>query len=262
MKKTVSAIVPVFNEEKTVKGVVEILLASDLIAEVICVNDGSSDKSLEILKNFGRKIKLINLKKNRGKGFALACGIKKAKGEIVAFVDSDFPNLSLKHIKTLLKPILEENFQAIIGVPKANKNGYLTPWAIYLAGQRAYYKKDLLPHLKRMAKTRYGVETYLNPLFDKKETKIVSLNGLTLVPKQAKWGPAQTLKGYLAAAVEITQEIGRREILLPEDYKIIANLNKVTNFKELRKKVKKIQSMQVKQFLEKYILDYIKTVQH
>ena len=72
MKKTVSAIVPVFNEEKTVKVVVETLLASKLISEVICVNDGSTDKGLEILKSFGRKIKLIDLKRNHGKGFALS----------------------------------------------------------------------------------------------------------------------------------------------------------------------------------------------
>jgi len=258
MKKTVSAIVPVFNEQKTVRGVVELLLTSDLITEVICVNDGSSDKSLEVLESFGSKIKLINLKRNRGKGFALVSGIKKSKGELVAFFDSDFPNLSLKHVETLLKPILEENFRAAIGVPKASKNDYLAPWTIYFAGERAYYKKDLLPHLERMAQSRYGVETYLNPLFDKKETKIVPLDGLILVPKQAKWSSAQALKGYLAAAMEIAQEIGRQEGLLPEDKRIIAGLVNVVNFKELSSRVKKIQSIQMRQFLEKYVLKYIK----
>lgn len=68
MKHSVSAVVPVFNEEKTLRGVVWALLNSKLITEVICVNDGSTDKTREILKSFGRKIVFIDLKENQGKG--------------------------------------------------------------------------------------------------------------------------------------------------------------------------------------------------
>ena len=89
----ISAIIPVFNEEKTVGEIIETLL-TDLVDEIICVNDGSSDESLNILKSFGTNIKLINLKRNYGKGFALAAGIKRAKGDFVAFFDSDLLNLS------------------------------------------------------------------------------------------------------------------------------------------------------------------------
>ena len=82
---SMSAIVPVYDEEKTVARVIGALLANNKFDEVICVNDGSTDRTLEILKSFGNKIILIDLKKNRGKGFALVSGIKKAKGEIVVF---------------------------------------------------------------------------------------------------------------------------------------------------------------------------------
>jgi len=53
-QKTISAIVPVYNEDKTVAKVVETLLNNPLINEVICVNDGSTDKSLTILKKIWR----------------------------------------------------------------------------------------------------------------------------------------------------------------------------------------------------------------
>ena len=48
----VSAILPIFNEEKTLDPIVKILVNSDLVSEVICVNDGSTDDGLKILKSF------------------------------------------------------------------------------------------------------------------------------------------------------------------------------------------------------------------
>ena len=111
--KKISAIVPVFNEEKTITNVVKKLLKSHLIDEVICINDGSTDKSLEHLKKFKNKIKLISFDKNQGKGYALVEGIKKANEPIVVFIDADLTNLSQKHIETLLKPILNNKFRAV-----------------------------------------------------------------------------------------------------------------------------------------------------
>ncbi len=56
----ISAIVPVFNEQRTVSTVVDTLLQCRLIDEVVCVNDGSTDRSLEILRRFGDRIVLVD----------------------------------------------------------------------------------------------------------------------------------------------------------------------------------------------------------
>jgi hypothetical protein len=66
----------------------------------------------------------------------------------------------------------------------------------------------------------------------------------------------------LGEAVEIAQEIGRKEGLLPKDYQIITQIPKVANFNELKFKVKNITNKNVRQFFEKYILNYIKAAQH
>jgi glycosyltransferase involved in cell wall biosynthesis len=258
-QKSVSAIIPIFNEEKTIAKIVKNLLKNNFIDEVICVNDGSTDKSLAILKKFKNKIQLINLKKNHGKGFALTVGIKKAKSEIITFIDADLTTLSDNHIKTLLKPILEGKTRAVLGYPTRGR--YLSSVFSNLTGERAYYKKDLIPHLGKMAKTRFGVEIFLNDLFDKEKTKKVPLKQLVGLYKYEKRNSTNAFKEYLGEAVEIAQEIGRREGLLPADRRIIASLVNVINFKELNKKVKKIQSMQVKQFLKKYVLSYVKKSQ-
>lgn len=258
-QKNISAIVPVFNEEKTVAGVIKVLLKSPLIDEVICINDGSTDKTLMVLEDYKDKIQLINFNENKGKSYALVEGIKKAKGEIVTFFDADLTNLSDGHIKTLLEPILENKYRAVLGHPS---NGWVPDVFSNLTGERVYYRKDLVPHLEKMAKTRFGVEIFLNNLFPEEETKKIPLKKLRGLYKYEKRNSTNAFKEYLGEAVEIAQEIGKREGLLPRDYQIITQISKATNFKELKTKIENISNKNVRQFFEKYVLIYIKIAQH
>jgi glycosyltransferase involved in cell wall biosynthesis len=219
MPTAISAIVPVFNEEQTVALVIEALLHSNVIDEVICVNDGSTDHSLAILKKYQDQIKLINLKKNQGKGYALAEGIKSAKNEIVAFIDADLTNLADEHIKALVKPILTGKFKAVLGYPS---KGWMPDPFSNLTGERVYYKKDLVPHLEKMAKTRFGVEIFLNNLFTEDKIKKLPLKHLRGLFKYEKHDSITGLKELLVEAAEIAQEIGKREGLLPEINKLLS----------------------------------------
>ena len=88
----VSVIIPVFNTESYLQTCLDSILNQTLYnIEIICINDGSSDNSLEILKKYQKndnRIKIIN-KNNEGQGIARNIGINEAIGEYVAFVDSD-----------------------------------------------------------------------------------------------------------------------------------------------------------------------------
>jgi len=201
-EKSLSVIVPVFNEEKTVGGVLASLLSFGGVSEVICVNDGSSDKSPEIIQAFKNRIKIINLPQNRGKGFALAAGVRKARGEIVVFLDSDLFNLTEDHLKQLVSPLLEKRAEATLG---AIHNPKLRSFLLPFVGQRAYWRKDLLPHLNNMAETRYGVEVYLNEAFKKKRVEVVWLKGLGHVIKHKKRGFSETPKEYFVEWLEVSR---------------------------------------------------------
>src|SRR3989338_9922951 len=97
----VTAIIPAFNEEKNIAKVLKALLGSSCVDEVICISDGSTDGTTEIVKGFGEKIKFLDFKKNHGKGFALAQGLKIATYEIVLFFDGDIVNLKEEYILQL-----------------------------------------------------------------------------------------------------------------------------------------------------------------
>jgi poly-beta-1,6-N-acetyl-D-glucosamine synthase len=86
----ISVIVPAFNEEKSIASSIESLLSMDYSNyEVLLVDDGSSDKTLEISrKHEGAVLKVIH-QENRGKAEALNTGIRAASGSIVLTVDAD-----------------------------------------------------------------------------------------------------------------------------------------------------------------------------
>ena len=88
-----SVLIPVFNEEKTVIEVLKRLNSTkvdDVDYEVIVINDGSTDKTKELLEqNKNLLSKLINNERNSGKGFSVKEGLKVASGDYIIFQDAD-----------------------------------------------------------------------------------------------------------------------------------------------------------------------------
>ena len=87
-KKAVSVIIPIYNTGKYLKQCMDSIINQSLKGiEIICVNDGSTDNSLDILKEYSN-IKIIN-QKNQGLSIARNTGLKYANGEYIYFCDSD-----------------------------------------------------------------------------------------------------------------------------------------------------------------------------
>lgn len=102
----VSVIIPVYNVEQYLRECLDSVINQTLKEiEIICVDDGSTDRSLEILKEYAKKDNRITVmrQENKGSGPARNNGIIKAKGEFIAFMDSDdmYPNKNtLEHMYT------------------------------------------------------------------------------------------------------------------------------------------------------------------
>lgn len=88
----ISIIIPVYNTEEYIEKCLNSIFQQNYIdLEVICINDGSTDKSLEILLKYQKQyknLKVIN-KSNEGSGIARNLGLKVATGEYILFADSD-----------------------------------------------------------------------------------------------------------------------------------------------------------------------------
>lgn len=89
---SISVLVPAYNEEKTIEDTINSIFEIDYpIEEVIAINDGSTDRTKEIIQRLLKKYPKLKLldKKNSGKGSSLNHGIKMAKGELIVVVDAD-----------------------------------------------------------------------------------------------------------------------------------------------------------------------------
>lgn len=199
MGRKVSAIVPAYNEEKNIAQVLHALTKSKFINEIICVNDGSSDKTLSIIRSF-KGIRIVNLRRNHGKGFAVARGVEKAQGEIVLLADADIIGLNDALIKSLIEPVQKGECDVVFAHPNLY---FLDKITIPLTGERAYFKKDLLPHLDNISKHSLGsLEFYLNFVFKDKKIKIVPFpNGVRHPFKEEKMTQVQAKKAALKATI-------------------------------------------------------------
>lgn len=113
--KKLSIIIPVYNEEKTLKELLNRVknIQVSIKKEVIVVDDGSIDNSLMILKNI-KDIKLILHKNNKGKGAAIRTGLKHSTGDIIIIQDADL-EYNPDQIPILIKPILENRAEIVYG---------------------------------------------------------------------------------------------------------------------------------------------------
>ena len=118
-----SIIIPVYNEEENMallhKKILAVVEKIGEPFEIIFVNDGSNDKTLEELKKL-KPIKIINFRKNFGQTAAIDAGIKSAKGEIIITMDGDLQN-DPEDIPRLLAK-LNEGYDIISGWRKHRKD--------------------------------------------------------------------------------------------------------------------------------------------
>ena len=104
--KSVSIVIPAFNEEATVAQVVSVARKLSYVDEVIVVDDGSTDRTVEEAESAGATV--ISHLVNEGKGSAIKTGFKESHGDIVAFIDADVSNFTAGKIDKIIRPILED----------------------------------------------------------------------------------------------------------------------------------------------------------
>jgi len=217
----VSVIIPAYNEQKWLKKTVSSVLKSGFPSELIVVDDGSTDKTPRILQSFGAKIKLITHPQNKGKGAAIASGIKNASGEIIIFLDAHLLGLNREHLISLVLPLINGSAKVVLGegVPyKISLTKAFSPFLI-LTGQRAYWKKDLLPLVPKIENLGYGLEIFLFNKFRNSKTAIVSLPGLKHLVKKDTSSPTAATFSYLKETKEIFSALAKTQNITPKEFK-------------------------------------------
>lgn len=125
-EKKISIVVPIYNEKDNVenlhKEIVSAVEKSKLKAEIIFIDDGSSDGTVEIAKKL-KPLKLIVFRRNFGQTAAMDAGIKAVTGEVVVTMDGDLQN-DPSDIPALLDKI-DEGFDVVSGWRKNRKDPFM-----------------------------------------------------------------------------------------------------------------------------------------
>ena len=110
-----SVVIPCYNEEATVATVIDTVLAQPCVGEVIVVDDGSTDKSREILAAMDEpRLRVILQPRNQGKGAALRTGFAQATREYVVVQDADL-EYDPDEFAVLLEPLVADKADVVFG---------------------------------------------------------------------------------------------------------------------------------------------------
>ena len=117
----ISVVIPLYNEEESLPElfawIQRVMDANHFSYEVIFVNDGSTDRSWEVIENLraqSDKVKGIKFRRNYGKSPALYCGFEKAQGNVVITMDADLQD-SPDEIPELYRMITKEGYDLVSG---------------------------------------------------------------------------------------------------------------------------------------------------
>jgi undecaprenyl-phosphate 4-deoxy-4-formamido-L-arabinose transferase len=123
----ISLVIPVYNEEKNITALMErltpIMQGIGSPYEIILVDDGSSDKSLSLLKGFASRpeVKVVELTRNYGQHAAIMAGFSLVKGEIIITLDADLQNPP-EEIPRLVAKMTEGNFDVVGTIRRGRKD--------------------------------------------------------------------------------------------------------------------------------------------
>ncbi len=158
-KDKIAAIIPAYNEGSRIGNVLKVLSETEILDEIIVVNDGSSDNTSENVRKFA-KIKLLENDKNMGKAYSLQRGIDSTDANILFFCDADLKNLTPKIVTEIIKPVINGQYDMYVGVRNNAMQKAITLFALN-SGERAL-RRELWDRLPEKFKYRYRIEAGLN----------------------------------------------------------------------------------------------------
>ncbi|MEA3453288.1 MAG: glycosyltransferase family 2 protein [Patescibacteria group bacterium] len=188
----IAAIIPAYNEEKSISPIIRVARENALINEVIVVDDGSSDATTEVARGDGANV--VRIEENQGKGNALEVGIQETDADILLFLDADLVGLRSQHLTMLLEPVIEEVADMTVGaIDRKMFRTFLNEWfrktESPFSGMRVI-KSSFWREIPKKYKKKFYIESVITYLAKKNNLKVMPfvLEGVRHITKERKMG--------------------------------------------------------------------------
>lgn len=160
---SVCAVIPAYNEAGRIHRVLDVLIASPSVAEIIVVDDGSTDGTSNAVRRHpgvttGR-LSLLRQEPNQGKGAAMVVGAEATTARVLLFLDADLIGLTLDHVERLISPVVSERYIMALGVFRGGRAPTTLAQIIApnISGQRCI-RRDVFLSIPCLSRSGYGVE--------------------------------------------------------------------------------------------------------
>ena len=210
-RPAIAAIIPAFNEERSIAQVVEILCQVDALDEIILVDDGSKDRTLALMRQAARedpRIRVISHETNRGKGQAIFSAWAATSAHYIVMLDADLHALAPGHVRALIAPVLDHRADMTLGLFWGGHiQTDLSSWgAPFLTGQRCL-RASILKYVSQDAAQGYGFEIALTIAAHKNgyRSRAVPLTGVWHPPSEFHRGVWFGLKWRARMYVQIAR---------------------------------------------------------
>ncbi len=186
-----SCIIPCYNEGDRVVNVIHTALTTEMVNEVIVVDDGSTDESKAVLaKESG--IHLISYAANRGKSYAVMTGLKRATHDLILVLDADLVGLTPRDLDLLIQPIVSGDADMTLTIKESSLLLYRLFNLDWLSGERAF-NRTIIDDANQLSRLLgFGLEVYLNSLAIRQRLRLKVVEwphvvGVRKTVKRGRW---------------------------------------------------------------------------
>jgi glycosyltransferase involved in cell wall biosynthesis len=168
----ISCIVCAYNEADRIRHIMTAVHRHPALAEVIVVNDGSTDDTDKLLRGYP-DIRLISYSPNRGKTYAMGQGIAAARGEYLMLLDADLTGVTAADVQALADPVLNGQAQVSISLRSNSLALYRGLGLDFVSGERVIPASLFSDPAEAMAHLpRWGGEAFINNLIIRDQLSI------------------------------------------------------------------------------------------
>ncbi|MBC5775927.1 glycosyltransferase family 2 protein [Pontibacter sp. KCTC 32443] len=159
----VTCLIPCYNERERIAQVLNVIIDTSYIAQVICVDDGSEDGTADYIEMHWPEVEVIRMPQNVGKTAAIKYGLKYVQHEVLLMMDADLQDLRKEELEAAL-----DAYQHYTGIDMIIMRRINSPWFVkwyrsdvLLSGERILRTADLKQVLKQKLKC-YQLEVAIN----------------------------------------------------------------------------------------------------
>jgi glycosyltransferase involved in cell wall biosynthesis len=186
----ISCIVCALNEGPRIGAVLAVATAHPLVAEVIVVDDGSTDDTAQVAARYPG-VRLLSHAKNLGKSKAIATGVAAARHDLLMLLDADLKGLRADDLTALAAPVLERRAAVSMSLRRNSLAIFRAVGIDFVSGERVVDKAllaEVLHDIHRLP--RFGIEVFMNQriIAARRPVAIANWRNVTQARKAEKMG--------------------------------------------------------------------------